>query len=288
MNPMPHSPRNRTDQRLAPQLRQRYGYVIGSILALSLCTTGLLYWQQLKPDGLSYYAGTFEEVLDQAALGDRLCFVKFESDFCYPCQQLDTRLKYTPGFAESLAGNYLLYRVDPFNSYLGGRDLARRYQIRELPTLLITDSEGRELTRLEGLADSPRLQALLEQHAALRVAPARQAVMPARLAVPIASDSSFEEQRHFGLVIGQYDSFVTARRAALQRRRQWNQAVWIQAKRFGSQFQLVLGTFDERREARMTKRFLKVWEKEESSVVALRPIPLEIAPPPAHLPSAKQ
>lgn len=271
---MPHATPPRSQQTPAPRLRQRYGYVIGSILALSLCTAGLVYWQQLKPDGLTYHLGTFETALQAARQADRLCFVKFESAYCYPCQQLDQRLKHTPGFAHAVESAYLLYRIDPFDHYSGGHDLARRYHIDELPTLLITDPDGHEITRLEGLADAEDLRDLLAKHAALRLPPVRGEVASARYALPAEADTLAPDTRHFGLATSQYDTFLEARRAALHRERQWNQAVWIQPRRWGKGFHLVLGAFDHRREARLTQRFLRVWEKADTKVVPLRASPL--------------
>lgn len=274
---MPQRPRPQSHTTQRQSMRQQYGYLIGSVLALSMCTVGLVYWQQLKPDGLTYFKGSFEQALDQAHLGDRLCFVKFESEFCYPCQQLDLRLKRTPSFAAAVGGEYLIYQVDPFNSYTGGRELSRQYHIQQLPTVLITDADGLEITRLEGLADVEALEDFLQEQAVLRVAPAQPEVTRTNYSLGADLDSSAQlPKQHFGLTIGEYPDFITARRAALKRKRSWNQAIWIQPKAETETCEVVLGCFDERREARLTKKFLALWEDEETEVVPLRPLPLTI------------
>lgn len=281
---MPQRLRNQPSTTQRQSMRQQYGYLVGSVLVLSMCTVGLVYWQQLKPDGLTYFEGSFEQALDQAHLGDRLCFVKFESEFCYLCQQLDLRLKRTPSFAASVGREYLVYQIDPFNSYTGGRELSRRYDIQQLPTVLITDADGLEITRLEGLADVQALEGFLQEQAALRVAPAQPNLTRTHFQPDVAIDSSAKlHSQHFGLTIGEYPNFITARRAALNRKQSWNQAIWIQPKVNENAFEVVLGRFDERREARLTKKFLALWENEEAEVVALRPLPLTIPQAPQGL-----
>ncbi len=264
-------------------LKRKIAYVSGALMALSLATAGLVYLDQQSESVVAYYEGSFEGALEQAAAEDQLCFVQFSTDFCYPCQSWVEELRGNRDLTQLIANQYLPYRIDPLDVYTGGRKLAIRYHVEILPTLIITDSEGREITRLTGEVDIEDIRAILQEQSALRVPPARPGSrsgedLVAIMAPEAEHDTTETAGREFGLQVGEYSNFLMARRNAVLKSRVWNKSIWVQNDRQGN-YQLVIGRFDSRKEARITARFLKLWESQESKVIRLKSKPLMVQTP---------
>ncbi len=273
---METDPRPSTSITPKTTLRQKIAYLGGAYFAIALVTLSLWYWEKESKPELSYFDGPFSHALRQAQEQDRLCLVQFATNYCFPCKTWVSEVKQSSKMSSLIADHYLPYRVDPLQIYTGGRDLAQKYQVSILPTILITDNEGLEIARFTGDIDTEELLDFLQENSALRVAPARN---PERLnADDFLATLNFDElpqeeladkTRHFGLKLGTYPDFLRARRQATQRARAWNQAIWIQNAK-GGRYDLVIGHFDSRKEARITQRFLRLWEEEATKVVPLR------------------
>ncbi|MEM9986720.1 MAG: thioredoxin family protein [Bacteroidota bacterium] len=257
-------------------LRQKVAYLGGAYFAIALVTWGLWYWDKESKPELPYFDGPFSQALKQAQAQDQLCLVQFATNYCFPCKTWVAEVKQSPEMSSLIAENYLPYRVDPLQIYTGGRDLAQKYQVSILPTLLITDSEGLEIARFAGDIDTKELLDFLQQNSALRMAPVRnpEPVSSTEFLATLnfdelPQDELADQGRHFGLKLGNYPDFLRARRQATQRARAWNQAIWIQNAK-GGRYDLIIGRFDSRKEARITQRFLRLWEEEATKVVPLR------------------
>lgn len=281
----------RGNQSLNPSqgssFRLKVAYLSGTLVALGLALAGIIYWQQDSELALSYFEGTFEQALEESLEQDRLCFVQFSTDYCYPCHGWIATLRAEPDLAQLISNQYIPYRVDPMDVYSGGRQLALRYRIETFPTLLITDSEGREITRIAGEIEEKYLREVLQQHAVLRIPPPRPSAPDAGEVIAIMNqqmkvDTAFgAEGRSFGLLLAEYPEFIQARREALTQSRVWNRGIWLQNTRNGA-YQLVLGHYDSRREARITARFLEVWENQVTKVIRLEDQPLVVRMPRLH------
>jgi thiol-disulfide isomerase/thioredoxin len=78
--------------------------------------------------------------------------VDFWADWCAPCKVMEKEVYSDPGFAEA-ARRFVTVRID----YDNKTAIARKYGIKELPTLLFTDSFGGELFRHHGFLNSKTL-----------------------------------------------------------------------------------------------------------------------------------
>lgn len=79
------------------------------------------------------------------------------SDWCPPCEILETEVLSGDGFARLAAEKFVLLKLDfPQHTELGEKlqeqnnTLAERYEINAFPTALVTDADGTELGRTEG------------------------------------------------------------------------------------------------------------------------------------------
>ena len=70
----------------------------------------------------------------------------FTAEWCGPCGEMRRTTWTDPAVAAALAGHYVTVRVDAD----AHPDLVRRYDAEYLPTLILTDSSGREVRRSVG------------------------------------------------------------------------------------------------------------------------------------------
>lgn len=80
----------------------------------------------------------------------KMIFIDFYADWCPPCQTLSEEYFPRPDYRQFLSGVVTL-KVNVDNE----PDLARRYSVSSIPTLVLTDAEGNELDRVVGITGSP-------------------------------------------------------------------------------------------------------------------------------------
>jgi thioredoxin-like negative regulator of GroEL len=104
---------------------------------------------------IKWYA-TFEEASAGAQREGKPMLLDFWAEWCLPCKVMD---------AEVYPNDEVAQAADPFALVRINFDkkpaLARRYRVENMPTLVLTDSYGRELFRYSGFIGAPALSALL-------------------------------------------------------------------------------------------------------------------------------
>jgi len=80
----------------------------------------------------------------------KLIFIDFYADWCPPCQTLANDYFPRPDYRQFLSGVVTL-KVNVDNE----PDLAQRYSVSSIPTLVLTDAQGNELDRVVGISGSP-------------------------------------------------------------------------------------------------------------------------------------
>ena len=80
----------------------------------------------------------------------KLIFIDFYADWCPPCQTLSEEYFPRPDYIQFLSGVVTL-KVNVDNE----PDLAQRYSVSSIPTLVVTDAQGNELDRVVGITGSP-------------------------------------------------------------------------------------------------------------------------------------
>ena len=81
-----------------------------------------------------------------AAAGHKAVLLDFTADWCPACQQLRRTTWSDPAVASAVAERCVAVRADVD----AHPDLARQYRAEYLPTLVLTDADGRELRRSIG------------------------------------------------------------------------------------------------------------------------------------------
>ncbi len=94
----------------------------------------------------------FEQALERAGEQDKLVMIDFFATWCPPCKQLDKTTWKDAGVIAWLGEKTVPLKVDVDQH----RDLAARFRIQSIPTMVFVDSEGDELARVVGYRD-PRV-----------------------------------------------------------------------------------------------------------------------------------
>ena len=100
---------------------------------------------------------TVDEAAKVAQPGNKPMLLDFVADWCAACKVMSSDVYETADF-ERAASDFVLVRVDADHR----TDLALKYKIATLPSVIFTDSQGNELFRATGFIDLKPMLELLE------------------------------------------------------------------------------------------------------------------------------
>ncbi len=212
--------------------------------------------------GLFYKDTPFSSVLKKGLGENKPCFVKFYAKYCYPCDLLDKEILSDPQLVRKLQKDYALYKIDGLSYATGGLDLAKQYNIQEYPTILITDSEGEEISRISYPVTLKKL---------------KNCIMRSDFEVDFTV-SEKDERTQYGLYVKSAKSLGQARYLADQETHLWDYGVWIYPKDV-YQYDIVIGAFTNRKDAELSANVVREWEGKEMFVVELNRKPVEYVIP---------
>ncbi|KAF5069009.1 Thiol:disulfide interchange protein DsbD [anaerobic digester metagenome] len=95
--------------------------------------------------------------LEEAKSTDKLVFIDFYADWCPYCKELDEKTFPEARVQQKLSQNYVAVKVNTDNN----PELASKYKIYGLPTVVILNSDGQELKRYSGYINSDELLNIL-------------------------------------------------------------------------------------------------------------------------------
>ena len=93
---------------------------------------------------------TLSDVLDRAAVENKLVFVDFYATWCLPCKLMDEEVFTDRRVAQFLNDNFLSYKIDAEKG--NGPNLGLIYNVKSYPTLIFMDTKGRVIEQKEGAA----------------------------------------------------------------------------------------------------------------------------------------
>jgi len=137
-------------------MRKRTFYAGAGTFAAA-CMAALVFWSigmQARGDDLPWLT-SYEKALAAARARGKVILADFTgSDWCPWCVKLKREVFHTPEFEAWAEKNVVLLMVDfprdkkqPEEVKKRNRELARKYGVRGLPTVLFLDGEGREIGR---------------------------------------------------------------------------------------------------------------------------------------------
>ena len=106
------------------------------------------------PPAVSAHAGealrwetSWDAAMERARKEKKPVVVDFYADWCVWCKTLDSTTYKDPAVVKYLTTEVVPLKIDVDH---GGRELARRWRVSGLPTILIVSADGKELGRIPG------------------------------------------------------------------------------------------------------------------------------------------
>ncbi len=96
----------------------------------------------------AFYDYSFEVLLKQATKQHKPILLFFTANWCQPCQQLKASSFSNETVASVISLKYMAKMVDV--EQFVGMDIADLHQVRQYPTILLLNKEGKEILRLKG------------------------------------------------------------------------------------------------------------------------------------------
>lgn len=130
-----------------------------------LCYLVLIVLLQVPRDAqatISYSATNIEEAKAIAGSLGKLAFVKFYADWCGPCKWMDQTTFANPNVSSFLDDNFISVRIniDDFDGF----SAKENYKVKLLPTMLIFNSKGQLVDRIEETLAPSKMMSILESH----------------------------------------------------------------------------------------------------------------------------
>lgn len=127
-----------------------------SVLLIIVSVYMLIPEEKKSPDWQVY-----SDELFQSSLGKEKILIDFYADWCIPCKELDALTFSDPKVIE-LSKNFTTLKVDMTKTMDDETErIRKKFNILGMPTLLIFDSEGKEVERITGFIDAKSFENIL-------------------------------------------------------------------------------------------------------------------------------
>jgi len=111
---------------------------------------------------VNFFAGSFDHAKLKAGNEGKLFFVEFYAEWCTPCKWMDKTTFKNEMVVNQLNNNYVPLKLDIETNQ--GQDLKKQYEVNILPTILIFNSQGRMIERIEKTLSSESMVSMLSFH----------------------------------------------------------------------------------------------------------------------------
>ncbi len=133
-----------------------------------LCCLFIVGLQAQDAAGIDFnHDATFDELLAQAKVENKLIFVDAYATWCGPCKMMERQVFNKASVGDFFNTNFINLKLDVEKGE--GPDLARRYGVRAMPTYLFIDGDGNVVHTAMGAMPEGRFlhlgQAALEERA---------------------------------------------------------------------------------------------------------------------------
>jgi len=128
-------------------------------LAMILLLSGTMLAGDIK---INFSTSNINDARNLASQEGKLIFVDFYADWCTPCKWMEQTTFADEEVVKTLNGNFIAVKanIDEAEGY----DLKNAFEVRYLPTMLIFNSEGQLLDRVEETLSPRKLLELLEKY----------------------------------------------------------------------------------------------------------------------------
>jgi len=90
---------------------------------------------------------------EQAKTSNKMVFADFYADWCHYCREMDSETYTDTNVQQRIAQSYIAVKIDTDDN----PDLSSQYNVYGLPTIIIFNSNGQEIKRIEGYQSPSQL-----------------------------------------------------------------------------------------------------------------------------------
>ena len=105
--------------------------------------------------GIDFQHAPFASLLTKAKEEKKLVFVDCYTSWCGPCRMMANNVFTRPEIGDYFNAHFINVKIDMEKGE--GRDLAKKYEVRAFPTLLMIDHEGNIVERMVGAQSTEKL-----------------------------------------------------------------------------------------------------------------------------------
>lgn len=109
----------------------------------------------VKAQGIEFFHGTFAEAQVEAQKEGKQIFMDFYTSWCGPCKMMAKKYFTLETVGKKFNKKFICLKIDAEKGE--GPTLAKKYGVRAYPTLVFTDSSGKELKKVMGMKNELQL-----------------------------------------------------------------------------------------------------------------------------------
>lgn len=137
------------------------------VLAIAIITMGLMGLSFMTvpsngPEGIKFLDISFEEALKKAKKEKKLVFVDAYAVWCGPCKWMEANTFQEKEVGDAFNKKFINLKIDMEKG--AGPELARKYNVRAYPTLLLIDGDGNVVKRILGAKKKDQLLSDVEEY----------------------------------------------------------------------------------------------------------------------------
>ncbi len=111
---------------------------------------------------VKFVTGPFKDVLAKAGTEKKPVMIDFYTDWCRWCDTLDAKTYSDARVSEFIQASIIPYKIDAEKGE--GVEIAKKYEVRGYPTILLIASDGEEIDRIVGYAPPEEFLQKLDQY----------------------------------------------------------------------------------------------------------------------------
>ncbi len=101
--------------------------------------------------GVEFSDTSYEAAVERAAREDKPVFLDFTASWCRPCRMMDSQVFPDSSLGALVNEHFVAFKVDTQTPE--GVQVATKYGISFLPTMIVLDSREQEIKRIKGYRD---------------------------------------------------------------------------------------------------------------------------------------